>query len=603
MLNELFLFNLSEENRLRIEEQEKLWNYYSGNKTAIIEYLEDVMGINFAAEDIGEFQKVFINITKKIINQLSVVYKDPASRYFIDGEGNELEDFTEFYNSVLPVNINSIDKTALRYAKLFNTSITGIRFENGKIKYHVLPSNYYTVETQDEDIYSIKKLSYPKYFNDSGKAELFNVVWTDSEYYREPLTLINGSLTRGNKSPIPGNKDIRNKYGFIPYSVLRLEEQNDFWGNGQTDLVNINEQINFLLSDLINSGIVMQGWGTPMAVNCGLMKRTEKGTVQARRVRLGVKHPLIVEGVSKDDATPSLEFKNANPQISEVRTTIDWIIKMIALSKGLNPNSYVAEVNVTSGVSKLMDSLEQLEIRADDLEPCRIYEDDRYEKTQKILEFHKSEIKNYKKIDGYLVVDFAEVKKEKTLNDEIKESEFKLKYNLITPLDLMRVQNPDLTDEELKIKYIDNKTLNSELGISQVINPKAETSGGNFFKQDDQHSCGECVINSILSMYGKVLHEEMDTDGGTSPETIIKILSNNGIEASQVFDLDINELKPKSIIYYKDSDHYVTVETINENDVLINDSLSNAPETLTKEEIEKLWDNWAIETKPLDGGI
>jgi predicted double-glycine peptidase len=311
-----------------------------------------------------------------------------------------------------------------------------------------------------------------------------------------------------------------------------------------------------------------------------------------------MKHGLVVEGINKEDTPPQLEFKSASPQIAEVRTTIDWTLKMIAMSKGINPNTFVAEVNSASGVSKLMDSLEQFEIRQDDLEPCRVYEDDRYDKTKKIIEFHKSEIEGYKKLDGFFVCDFAEIKQNKTLQDSIKEDEYKYKYNLQTPLDVLRRQNPDLNNEELRKKYDENKMLNAELGIKEIMNPQkvnGESTDGNFFKQDDLHSCGECVVNSIMSMYGKVLKEEMNTDSGTSPETIMSILNKNGIKTTAK-DLNIEELKPKSIIWYKDSDHYVTVETVNGDELLINDSLKDGAETLTKEEVEKLWDNWVIET-------
>jgi hypothetical protein len=149
MIEETYLYNLKEQERLRIEEQERLFDYYVGNKSAIIEYLEEALCISFDDEDVAEMQKYFINFTKKIINQISIVYREPAKRYFIDNEGNEIEDSTMFYKKVIPVNVNSIDKTALRYAKLFNTSLTRLYFDKGKIKYLVLPSHLYQIETSE----------------------------------------------------------------------------------------------------------------------------------------------------------------------------------------------------------------------------------------------------------------------------------------------------------------------------------------------------------------------------------------------------------------------------------------------------------------------
>ena len=87
-----------------------------------------------------------------------------------------------------------------------------------------------------------------------------------------------------------------------------------------------------------------------------------------------------------------------------------------------------------------------------DCKEREIYEEDRFDKTKKIIEFHQKngELKDKTKLEGFFVCDFAEIKQNKTLQDSIKEDEHNLKYNLITPLDILKRQNPDLNNEELK---------------------------------------------------------------------------------------------------------------------------------------------------------
>lgn len=456
--------NLIKQNARRIESQERIYNYYIGDKSAILEYLEEIQGITFDEKTLEDFQRVFINITKKVINKLAVVYRNPATRYFVDEKGNELGDYSVWYNSQLPVNINSIDKTAHRYAKAFNTSLTRVGFD-GKLFYKVLPSHLYNVKTDDND--KLIELSYARYF---GK-EMFIVTWTDTEHYMQKVENIMNYSVMGKKLPIGDNVKMINPYGKIPYAILRLEEQNDFWGEGQTDLVNFNEQINFLLSDLINSGIIMQSWGTPVAINCGFSYKNEKGGTSYRKVRVGAKHPIVIENAKSDEVEPSFEYKSADPKITEIKETIDWMIKLIAITKGLDPNSFLQEVKATSGFSKVVDSLDEMELRQDDIEPCRVYEEERFELTKRVLEVHKSEIKDYKNLKGYFVCDFAEIKPIKSLDEDIKEKEFNLKHNLITPIDIMREKNPDLSDEELLKKYDENKSVNKELEEK----PKEET--------------------------------------------------------------------------------------------------------------------------------
>ena len=453
------LNNRAQNNKLRVLEQEKIYNYYIGDKDAILQYLSDVQAITFDTNLIAEFQKVFINITKKVINKLANVYKQPADRYFIDENGEYLEDLTNYYNDLLPLNVNSIDKQALRFAKAFNTSLTYIGFDK-KIVYKVLPSHLFNVLTDDSDHTKLLQLQYARY---DINQKLYVYTWTDTEHYKQECMDFQDLTVTGNKIPVGDNMDMVNPYGKIPYAILRLEEQNDFWGQGQSDLVNINEQVNFLLSDLINSGVIMQSWGTPFAVNCGLTTKTDKGETTLKKVRIGAKHPIQVENVNADMVPPSFEYKNANPMITEIKDTIDWMIKLIAITKGLDPNAFLADVKESSGFSKVVDAIGEMELRQDDIEPCRVYEDSRFELTKLVLESHKSDIESYQELKGSFVVDFAEIKATKALQDDIKEKEFKLKNNLITPIDLLGESNPDLTDEELTKRYEENKKINGEL--------------------------------------------------------------------------------------------------------------------------------------------
>lgn len=445
----------------RVKTQTKLYSYYIGDES-VLTYLENALSLTFDSDDLSEFQKNWINITKKCVDQLAIVYRDPATRSIVMGDDVN-EELDEYYNNLLPVNINTIDKAAHRNAKLCNTSLTRVYFDKG-IKYSVLPSYLYNVKVSDSDPYKMTEVSYTKYFGN----EPFVVVWTDTEHYKVPLLKYRDGYFTGDKVPVVKGGDLLNPYGIIPYAVLRLEEQNDFWGTGLLDLINTNEQINVMLTELINEQIIMGTAGTTLAVNLGLGFKKNDGTTGYKKVRTGRKHPIVVENVQTNDAQPSLEHVTTNPFITEIRETVDWHIKMIAMSKGLNPNSFLAEVQDTSGFSKVLDGLEQLEIRRDDIEPCRMYEDQRFEITRIVNNVHEQtpDKSKYglKKIpeDAYLMVDFAEIEAPKTIEETVQATEYKLKYNLTNVIDLARENNPDLTDEELEKKIQRNKEINDK---------------------------------------------------------------------------------------------------------------------------------------------
>jgi hypothetical protein len=450
-----YIKNREAENILRIQQQEKLYDYYISDEIKILERLDEALKITFDEEDIAEFQKEYINITKKVINQLAIVYKEPAKRNILLN-GKKDEKLTSNLLSVLPANINTIDKTAHRYAKLFNTSLTRITFRSGKLLYDVLPSHLFDIQVDDNDPYSLLELSYDKYIrNEDGDDELYTVFWTKDRHYMRQVLEVGEKYIYGDEVPIGNNKELVNPYGVIPFAAMRMEMQGDFWGTGQCDLANVNEQINFLLTDLINGGIIMQSWGTPFIANTGLEEKK-------KRLRFGPKHPIAVKQTNSE-FPPVFEYKNANPLVDEVRDTIDWKIKLIALSKGLNPNSFLAETKAASGYSKIVDSLEQLEIRRDDIEPCRIYEEERFNISRNVLNYHMQFSGNESAMipaEAGMSVDFAEIEIPRTADEKMKENEFKLAKGMTSIIELMKEQNPDLTDEEAEEKIKRNLEIN-----------------------------------------------------------------------------------------------------------------------------------------------
>jgi len=249
------------------------------------------------------------------------------------------------------------------------------------------------------------------------------------------------------------------------------------WGVGQGDAINVNEQINFLLTKLMNDDVVLGTAGTVLAVNLGL---TKKGTVDGdetgvREVKIGVKNPITVENARGGDMLPpSLTHVSFNPQIEAVKQTIDWYIKTIALTKGLNPNSFLADTQATSGYSKIIDSLEQLEIRQDDLEACRVFEKERFEITREVNNYfaQSTEGREYKlqtiSEDLEMLIDFAEIEIPKTPDEIWRDRENRIKYNMASPVDFIIEENPD------EDKTSAQEIINENKLINETMKPKTE---------------------------------------------------------------------------------------------------------------------------------
>ena len=144
------------------------------------------------------------------------------------------------------------------------------------------------------------------------------------------------------------------------------------------------------------------------------------------------------------------------------------VLNKLQYLKGLNPNTILSTVKDTSDYQKMMDALEQIEIRKDDVEPCRVYETKRFEVIKAVNNAAYNDLELRSKFDlqmidwdEELVVDFIEPKVELTLDEKWLDREKKLAMNLITPVDIMLEDNPDLDEETAKKILEDNRTMNS----------------------------------------------------------------------------------------------------------------------------------------------
>jgi len=469
-LNPLYEQNKKDNDRIRQEIQEWMFDYYSGEYSAMIMRLEAVMRIVLGADVVKtrEWVYEFRNITKKMIDRMAVVYKEPAIREIEDEMDAEEQPTTEYLDYILPVDINSKDKRAHRYAKLFNTSLTQVYFnkETGKVDFRIEPPYLFKVEVDENNPYKAIKVSYDKYFtNTSGDDELYTVVWTAEEHYKEDQN--------GKKTKVGDNEDMVNPWrdedgnGVLPFVELRLEEGEDFWGGGQCDIVNLNETMNFLLTFQVNDAVILGSTGTLLAVNLGLDKKVDQPE-EAKKVRVGRRHPIVVDNVRPDMTTPSLQYVSTQPLIAEIQNTIDYRIKQLAVIKGLNPNTIISEIKDTSDAQKQMDSWEMLEVRRDDIDACRNYEMKRWEVIKAVnnTAYKDAELKSNFGLeqipwDAELKVDFADIKIELTPEQLWADRKEREARNMNTPVDWLMEENTELTEEEAEEILQKNREKNS----------------------------------------------------------------------------------------------------------------------------------------------
>ena len=458
-----------DQDEIRQDIQEWQYDFYSGDYYGHIYWLEEDIKRILGNEiiDDNEWFYDFINLTKKFIDRMAIVYKQAPLRTIASEIDSNEKPITDYLDFILPNDINSKDKRTHRYSKLFNTVLPQVYFNKrtGKIDFQIEPSHKLIVKSEEDDYEYPIEVKYRKYFGD----ELYTVVWTPEEHYKADAQGIKSEIGDNNIMINP----IKDKFGngVLPFPVMRMEHGENFWGVGQCDIVNLNETVNFLKTFCMNDSIIMGSGGTLLGINLGDLKNMgEYSDLSGQmKIRTGRRHLLKVDNVKTDETQPSLQYIGTNPLIAEIQNYIDYEIKQLAVVKGLNPNTIISEIKDTSDAQKQMDAAEMIEVRQDDLDACRDFELQRFEiiKAVNNTAYKDRELRTkwgLKEIpwDAELKIDFADIKIEPSQDQLWNDRTEREKRNMATPIDWMMEENPELTQQEAENILQKNRELNSQ---------------------------------------------------------------------------------------------------------------------------------------------
>ena len=436
--------NIKEEQE-RLVDFRKLYDFYIFDRQRVLDYVKIAMKATFKATTIAQMQFPLYNLTKKIINQLAVAYLEPATRYVVvpkatQTQGTETiqigdkkaEQDNDIYQEILALsNINSASKDWNRLAKLLTTVYVGVMYREGKIEYELFPPHSIEVKAQDDDYLEPALVQYDRKF---GK-ETLTYVWTPTEHR---------IVDKDNRMVESLNPWVGvNKYGVIPFLPCRLSVPGDHWGEGDTELVSVNEKIDILIASMVYNAI-MQSHSQPFGVNLHLDDR------EAGELQTGPGRVIEVNDVSKEDALPSFEFVTPQPAIEANVRAIDWMLKALALSKGLSAQSVSPEVSESSGVSKMVDLNELRERRRDDVEFLRPFEKRLFDITR--IVWNTNEEKQISD-DAVFGIDFVEPELPMTAKEELEIKEKKMALGLYSPVQDMCDEDEGI-DEEQAMAYI-----------------------------------------------------------------------------------------------------------------------------------------------------
>ena len=363
---------------------------------------------------------VFVNVVKKVVNNLAAVYGMPAIRS-VEGTDRDQAIFEEISTSTgLPVKL----KAASRYTKLLKTILLRPVWRGGRMDLDVLTGEILDVQTGDtaEDLRAVLVTHYPE----SGKQDEVEFShWTAEVFQRLDYQ---GNVIREEPNP----------YHVVPYVPCWDRcPLNDFWLSGGDDLVTLQEAINEKLTDLLYV-IRMQGFGVGW-----IRKKNQAGG------QIGVNPGTLVE-LPENGA---LGFESQEAPIGEILEAIEFLISQAAISNGLSVSTLSTKVTRESGLAKVQQQRELEELRRDDIELWRRYEQNLFQMFKTVWNVHNPA--RQISAAARLVTDFHDPKPQISVSDQVEAWTSLIAMGAISPVDVAMERNQDLKTREQAAAWLE----------------------------------------------------------------------------------------------------------------------------------------------------
>lgn len=364
-----------------------------------------------------DFRLFEINIVKKVISKLAMIYRVPPTRTAIGWDQKQCE---ALYKQI---GADVLLKKSNRMVKLLKTCALHVTWDGNAPAVSLVTPNI--LDAVADNPASPDKLIVTHRAEKPEWVEFSE--WTPSSYRRLDY--------RGREMQLRANPGNENPYNAIPFVMLfdRSPDDTAFLGGGD-DLIAAQDALNVALVNLWRA-VELQSHGQAVAV----------GLAPGEMIKSGVDQAIILpEGGSYSFAAP-------NTPVSGCLKAIEFLLKQTAITNGLSADVFDLSQRSESAAGKLMESRDLIEAREDDIENWRIYEDRLFNVLKIVVNTHQpGTIPN----DASIRVDFAPAVETLSENARLESYSRRIQLGLWSPVDAILEDNADIKTREDAISIL-----------------------------------------------------------------------------------------------------------------------------------------------------
>jgi len=387
------------------------------------------------------------NIYKQVVNAISNVYSFGVEREF------ENEDVKDLYSKL---RINKTMAQANRYLNAFNDLLIQISWDDKKQMPKImlrLPHNT-EVEWEQNEVKSVK------YFVEmtDQKEELW-AYWSNEEHYY---------ILRGAKQdkimPVEDNEEMVNPFGVLPFVFMHNGWRDEsFW--------------DMFTGDDLTGGTI------DMAVHLTFLNHLIKTQSFKQLVGKGDNVGELLGQVLDPLSVLTLTGQNTEIDVLDLQSNYEQLHKVaqdlannIAINYGISPNQFRMTGSVSSGFALQMENMKLDRFTVEQQQDFKVYEQEMFDMIKMVSNYYGMNLG-----EGDMFIDFVEPNYPSSESEQLSIDKTKIDMGLTKTTDIMIRNNPDLTDEEARIKFDENIKARNDM-LNKV------RSGGNI--QDTMKALG-----------------------------------------------------------------------------------------------------------------
>jgi hypothetical protein len=274
------------------------------------------------------------------------------------------------------------------------------------------------------------------------KKEQRFIWWTNMYHFttNEKGEILPEYSAEGNINPIT----------MLPIIPLSYDKDGYFFAEGGDDLVDGAIRININMTDM-TAIARMQGYGQMVVIGNNIPDVLEVGP-----------HTVLKFVTNQGEDKPDVKFLTSNPPIGDWMSMIEQDVAVYLSMQNLSPRQVATKLDVTQPPSGVSQMIESAEVTFDIEDKQKIFKDSEpliweairrwieilFEKKQLSLEF--TEIGPFDDSDVQLT--FPKNKAVVTESERLDNLQKRKDLGINTTLDLIMLDNPDMTEEQAKAK-------------------------------------------------------------------------------------------------------------------------------------------------------